>query len=108
MIPKTRRLPLSRTSKFSGRRFSGRFTTLLTAFNQLPHYRAAIIIPKKIISLAVDRHHLKRLLAPTLLTSPVIGKSQDWLIILKPLAAKVSPNEVVADLTSLIKQASVE
>jgi ribonuclease P protein component len=105
MIPKNRRLPLSRTVKFSGRRLSGRFSTLLTAPNNLPHYRAAIIISKKVIPLAVNRHQLKRHLASILVASLNVCQPQDWLVILRPAAAKVLPQEVVGELLLLIEQA---
>lgn len=113
MLPKAHRLPL-RLSRHS---LESQATTLHSPFFTLKFApsadftqptRAALIVSKKVASLATDRNRLRRRLSGQLATLiPRFRPGFDLIFYLKPALQSASTDELLNSLTTTLTQAGV-
>ena len=104
MLSKQYRLPANLIPHFSGIKLRGRYLTLIYQPSPLNHDRLALIISKKVLPLAHDRHALKRHLHQLLQVYVDRPLHFDLLLITHARPGAFDPNSYVTDLTPLISR----
>ena len=104
MLASRYRLSANLIPHFSGTKLHGRHLTLISQPSPLNHDRLALIISKKVLPLAHDRHTLKRRLHEVLQPHVNHSPHYDLLLIAHPRPGVFDPLPFSTDLTQLIQK----
>lgn len=104
-MPKKYRLTGDEMKSLSGKRFHGRFFSLLAAPLSVDHPKFAVVVSKKVATKAVDRNKVKRRARNALdKVRTSVSKPLALVLYAKSDAKKAEFSEIVSDIAALFSK----
>lgn len=104
MLRKSERLNSQQFKRYftTGRRLHSPALTLI--FHPHPSFHGAVVVPKKVHKLAVNRNHLRRRLYNVLYQFKLKGVTGVWLVVVKPSAKQTTTTKLKHQLSDLLNR----